>query len=56
MLIITRNQQESIRVGHNIKIKILQVEKYKIHIGIDAPDDVNIVRKELLKNKYIKKK
>jgi len=47
MLVLTRKQEESIVIGKDITITILAVEKDKVKIGIDAPRDIPVVRKEL---------
>ena len=48
MLILTRRKEESIIIDGNIKLKILSVNGNQVRIGIEAPEDVNIVREELL--------
>ena len=48
MLILTRKKDESILIGKNIKLKIISIEEGKVKIGIEAPKDVEILRKELL--------
>ncbi|WRS26659.1 carbon storage regulator [Oscillospiraceae bacterium MB08-C2-2] len=57
MLILSRKIEEAIVIGDNIEIKILDVfasdasesKKSKaVSIGISAPRDIRIVRKELL--------
>lgn len=47
MLILTRKKDESIIINGNIEIKILEIEDGKVSIGIEAPKDVDIFRKEL---------
>ncbi|RBP70122.1 carbon storage regulator CsrA [Alkalibaculum bacchi] len=47
MLILNRKAGESIIIGENIEIKILEVVEGKIKIGIEAPKNVNILRKEV---------
>ncbi|MBU5255689.1 carbon storage regulator CsrA [Tissierella praeacuta] len=49
MLILTRRKDESIIIDGNIEIKILEMEDGKVKIGIDAPRDIDIIRKELYK-------
>jgi carbon storage regulator len=48
MLVIRRKAGESIVIAGNIYIMIMAIEGNRIKIGIDAPDDVNIAREELL--------
>jgi carbon storage regulator len=47
MLIITRKLQESFVIGDGIEIFILDVQNDKVKIGINAPKEVSILRKEL---------
>ena len=47
MLILTRKADESIVIGNNVEIKILKVQGNQVHIGISAPRDVSIYRKEI---------
>lgn len=48
MLVLARKVDESIVVGDNITIKIISIDKGIVKIGIDAPEDVRIIRSELL--------
>jgi len=48
MLVLTRNQQESILIDNDIVITVLRVNGKQVRIGIDAPKDKNIVREELI--------
>ncbi|MDY0235513.1 MAG: carbon storage regulator CsrA [Gudongella sp.] len=47
MLILNRKEGESIIIGDNVEIRILEVQDGKIKIGIDAPKEVSILRKEV---------
>lgn len=49
MLILTRKKNESIILDGKIEIKIIEIEDGKVKIGIDAPKDIDIIRKELYK-------
>lgn len=48
MLILTRKKGEVFYIGEDITIAVLGVKGGQVHIGIDAPDSINIVRKELI--------
>ena len=48
MLIISRKKNEGIIINENIILTITDVQGDKVRIGIDAPDSVRIMRKELL--------
>lgn len=47
MLVLTRKQEESIVIGKDITITILAIDKEKVKIGISAPRDIPVIRKEL---------
>lgn len=47
MLILNRKIGESIIIGEDIEITILEVDEKRVKIGIDAPRDINILRKEI---------
>jgi len=49
MLVISRKVGEELKIGENIVIKIISVEKGQIKLGIDAPRDISILRMELVK-------
>ncbi|MFR0880897.1 MAG: carbon storage regulator CsrA [Oscillospiraceae bacterium] len=47
MLILSRKSGESLMINEEIEIKIIEVNGDKVKIGIDAPKNVKILRKEL---------
>ena len=47
MLALSRKKGEALVVGNNIEITILEVKGDQIKIGIKAPKDVPIYRKEV---------
>lgn len=47
MLILSRKQDESIIIDGNIEIKVLEIDEGKVRLGIEAPKDIDIFRKEL---------
>ncbi|WP_415840018.1 carbon storage regulator CsrA, partial [Paenibacillus endophyticus] len=47
MLVLTRKKGESILVGDDIEISILELTGDTVRIGIKAPGEVGILRKEL---------
>lgn len=47
MLVLTRKKDQSILIGDKIEITILEIKGDQIRIGIDAPKDVTILRKEV---------
>lgn len=47
MLILTRKLGESIQIGDHIKIKIIEVSRQFVKLGIDAPPEVKVHREEI---------
>lgn len=47
MLVLTRNRGESLVIGGNITVKILDIQGNKVRIGVDAPREVTIYRDEI---------
>ncbi|GEN29911.1 carbon storage regulator [Cerasibacillus quisquiliarum] len=47
MLVLTRKKNESILIGEEIEIKILSIDGDQIKLGVNAPSEVDIYRKEL---------
>ena len=48
MLILSRKINESIVIGNDIILTVVEVSHGKVRIGIDAPQDIPVFRKELL--------
>jgi carbon storage regulator CsrA len=49
MLVLTRKKDEAICIGDDIVIKIIATDKQSVRIGIEAPDNVTILREELVR-------
>ncbi|WP_027633898.1 carbon storage regulator CsrA [Clostridium hydrogeniformans] len=47
MLVLTRKKGESILIGDDIEITLVKVEDGSVKLAINAPKDVQILRKEL---------
>jgi len=48
MLVLSRKLGEKIHIGENICITIVDIDRGKIRLGIEAPREVPIFRQELL--------
>ena len=49
MLVISRKKGESILIGKDIEITIVNLDDNNVKIAISAPREVKVLRKELLK-------
>lgn len=47
MLILTRKPEQGIVIDGTIRVRILAVDGDRIKIGIEAPDQVGVLREEL---------
>ncbi len=47
MLVLSRKKGQSIMIGHDIEISVIDVQGEQIRLGINAPRDVTIHRKEI---------
>ncbi len=47
MLVLTRKSNQSIMIGDNIEVSVLSIMGEKVRIGIQAPRDIPVFRKEV---------
>ena len=47
MLIFTRRVGEEIRIGDDIRVKIIDIKGKQVRLGIEAPPEVIIHRQEI---------
>ena len=48
MLVLTRKIDQGIIISGNIYVRVLDVTRYRVKIGISAPSEIPILRQELL--------
>jgi carbon storage regulator len=48
MLVLSRKKQERIHIGNGIVITVLRIDGKAVRLGIEAPDEVPVLREELL--------
>ncbi|QDT41089.1 hypothetical protein Pan241w_11480 [Gimesia alba] len=49
MLVLERKVDQRIRIGNDVELVIIKTSRGAVKIGIAAPDEVKIVRGELVK-------
>ena len=47
MLVLSRNRSESIKIGDDIQVTVLDVNGSQVRLGITAPKDVPVHREEI---------
>ncbi|MGI6176582.1 MAG: carbon storage regulator CsrA [Christensenellales bacterium] len=48
MLVLSRKKNEALSIGQDIVIEVLDIEGDRVRLGIRAPKEIRIFRKELL--------
>lgn len=47
MLVLSRNKDEEIIINDNIIVKVIDVRGNKVRLGIDAPKNISVHRREV---------
>lgn len=47
MLVLTRKADESIMIGDDIEVKLLDIKENQVKVGISAPKNVAVHRREV---------
>jgi carbon storage regulator len=47
MLVLTRRLGESIRIGDDISIRVLDIQRGQVRVAIDAPREIPVHREEI---------
>ncbi len=50
MLILTRRPNESVMIGNDIEVVVLEVKGDQVKVGIRAPREISVYRKEIYEN------
>lgn len=48
MLVLSRKPSERIRIGESIVVTVVRIDSNTVRLGIEAPDEVRVLRAELL--------
>ena len=49
MLVLSRKLMDQVLIGSDVRITVVKIDRNQIRLGIEAPDDVMILRGELLR-------
>ena len=47
MLVLSRKKNEDILIGDNITIKVVDIKGDRVQLGISAPQDITVHRREV---------
>lgn len=47
MLVVSRKNQQGIQIGKDIVVRIVRTGANRVQIGVEAPDDIRVLRLEL---------
>lgn len=47
MLVLSRHRDEQIKIGADVTITVVEIRGDKVRLGIDAPQDVPVHRREV---------
>ena len=47
MLVLSRKEQEQLRIGDSVTVTVIRIHRRSVSIGIDAPHKVRVLRAEL---------
>lgn len=50
MLVLTRKRSQTIQIGDEIVVTVVRTGKGAVKIGIDAPEQLQVIRGELLES------
>lgn len=47
MLVLSRQKNESIKIGNTIQVTVVDIRGDKVRLGIEAPKDIPVHREEI---------
>lgn len=48
MLVLSRKLGQRVKVGPDVRVTIVKIDRNTVRIGIEAPDDVMVYREEIV--------
>lgn len=52
MLCLSRHKDESIRIGHDVVITVIEIRGDKVRLGIEAPKETPVHRQEVYERAF----
>ena len=56
MLVLSRRQSESIVIGDNIRVQVLEISGGRVRLAIEAPGHVSVDREEIWQRKQLEQR
>jgi carbon storage regulator len=56
MLVLSRRQSETIVIGDNIRVQVLEISGGRVRLAIEAPEEVSVDREEIWKRKQLERR
>jgi carbon storage regulator len=50
MLILTRRPTQTVTIGNEITVTVLEIRGRQVRIGVDAPRNIAVLREEIVEN------
>jgi carbon storage regulator len=48
MLVLSRKLGQRFHVGNDVRVTIVKIDRNSVRIGVEAPNDVNVYREEII--------
>jgi carbon storage regulator len=55
MLVLSRRQSETIVIGDNIRVQVLEISGGRVRLAIEAPSSVSVDREEIWERKQLER-
>ena len=56
MLVLSRRQSETIVIGDNIRVQVLEISGGRVRLAIEAPGHVSVDREEIWQRKQLERR
>ena len=54
MLVLTRRSMQTLRIGNDVTVTVLEIRGSQVRLGVSAPRDIAIHREEILDGARVK--